>query len=138
MMTETQMQELQENPQELAKKLNSILPTFDELAQNEMLPRIIGLGMMLPSKRERIATAVNQMTMTMMGSKFYNYYSVEENVAEVEDHMGRTYQVTMEEFEVLIKIMFTSWLEYTLKLTPEQGDLYNAFKWQANMSRILD
>ncbi len=137
-MTETQMQELQQDPQELAKQVNSILPTFDELAQHEQLPRIIGLGMFLPSKRERIATAVNQMTMTMMGSKFYNYYSVDENVAEVEDHMGRTYQVTMEEFEVLIKIMFTSWLQVSLKLTSKQADLYNAFKWQDNMYSILN
>ena len=138
MMTETQMQELQQDPQELAKQVNSIIPTFDELAQHEQLPRIIGLGMFLPSKRERIATAVNQMTMSMMGSKFYNYYSVDENVAEVEDYMGRTYQVTMEEFEVLIKMMFTSWLQVSLKLRSKQADLYNAFKWQDNMCSILN
>ncbi len=138
MMTEQKMNTLQANPEKLAKQLNEILPSFDELAKHDMLPRIIGLGMMLPSKRERIATAVQHMSQTMTETNWYKYYSVEENEAVVYDWRGTEHKVTMEEFEVLTKIMYTSNLRYNLDITPEQGEIYNAFKWQTNMERILN
>ena len=138
MLTEKQITKMQENPEQLAKQLNSILPTFDELAQHEMLPRIIGIGMMLPSKRERVATAVQHMVAQMMQNKWYRYYSVEDNEAVVYDHASREYTVTMEEFEVLTKIMYTQWLGYKLDFTQEQVEIYQAFKWQDNMYSILN
>ena len=138
MYTEEQINKLQANPKKLAKQLNAALPSFDELAQHEMLPRIIGIGMMLPSKRERIATAVQHMVAQMMKNKWYRYYSVEDNEAVVYDHASREYVVTMEEFEVLTKIMFTQWLGIQLDFTQEQQDLYCAFKWQSKMYSILN
>ena len=138
MLTEKQMQKMQANPEKLAKQLNDILPSFDKLAEHEMLGRIIGMGMILPSKRERIATAVQNMMHNMMQNKWYKYYSVEDNEAVVYDHAKREYKVTMEEFEVLTKMMFTGWLAMKLPLTLEQQDIYYAFKYQSNMSRILN
>ena len=137
-MTEQKMNTLQANPEKLAKQLNEILPSFDELAKHEMLGRIIGLGMMLPSKRERIATAVQNMMHSQTQVKWYSYYSVEENEAVVYDWNSREYKVTMEEFEVLTKIMFTQWLGMQLDFTLEQQDIYYAFKYQSTMSRILN
>ena len=144
MLTEKQMQKMQANPEKLAKQLNDLLPSFDKLAEHEMLGRIIGLETPRllrydpTPKLQLIANAVQKMMNDMTQVKWYSYYSVEDNEAVVYDWNSREYKVTMEEFEVLTKMMFTEWLGMKLDFTLEQQDIYYAFKYQSNMSRILN
>lgn len=123
------------NQKSIAQKLSDALPSFKELVNSEMMPKLVHPMQMVawknqPNEWELVVFAVDNMMRQMQGQGFYTAYSSNndgsEGSAVLLDHAGREHTVNGYEFFAITKLMFVTWLN--MPMSDEAIDLYLEFK----------
>ena len=138
------MTNLQTIDKTVAEQLIDELPSFSELANHELMNKIVSPFEIMawkgqPNEWELIVFAVDNICKKMLGRPFYSSYSVIDSdpsngAASLKDNTGNTVHVDGYEFFAITKLFFVTWLE--IPMSDKAYDLYLELK--EDFYEILD